>query len=178
MIIPPRNLKLPGLVFAAFFLAMGIPSLFAQGVVDQWRYQLKDPGEAWAQPGLTTPEWSEGKGGFGTRNTPGARVGTEWGTNQIWLRKSFDLESVPDKPALLIHHDEDAEVYLNGKKVGDFQGFLSRYKVVPLDEHAGAAVKAGRNVMAVHCIQKKGGQFIDVHLIDADQVPEDPRSNR
>ena len=35
-------------------------------------------------------------------------------TNNIWLRKSFQLDSVPDKPALLIHHDEDAEVYING----------------------------------------------------------------
>ena len=32
----------------------------------------------------------------------------------------------------------------------------------------------GDNVMAVHCKQETGGQFIDVHLIDAEKLPELP----
>src|SRR5690606_40235216 len=32
--------------------------------------------------------------------------------------------------------------------------------------------------MAVHCHQAGGGQFIDVHLVDADNVPELPPARR
>ncbi len=80
---------------------------------------------------LMTAAWTEGNGGFGTRDTPGARVGTTWATNSIWLRKTFELESVPAKPVLWMHHDEDAEVYINGNSVAVVKGFTSKYGAGP-----------------------------------------------
>ena len=74
------------------------------------------------------------------------------------------------KPALLIHHDEDAEVYINGKSVAIVKGYTSKYEIVPIDKGKRSALTAGNNVMAVHCRQTIGGQFIDVHLVDADNV--------
>ena len=45
---------------------------------------------------------------------PGAIVRTEWNTRVIWLRRSFDLPKRPgDNVRLLVHHDEDANIYLN-----------------------------------------------------------------
>ena len=143
-----------------------------------WKFSLKQPGEGWEKPDFDATSWKEGAGGFGEQGTPGARVGTVWSTKNIWLRRTVELEKVPEKPALYVHHDEGAEVYINGKQVATFEGFVSEYEVVPLDEAARAAIQAGRNLMAVHCSQTTGGQFIDVHLIDADNVPELPKPKR
>ena len=141
--------------------------LLAQKLVSQWRYTLRAPDASWTQTDFDDSGWSEGSGGFGTRGTPGGRVGTQWNTPSIWLRKTFELDSVPDKPALLIHHDEDAEVFINGRSVASFDGYSKQYEVHPLSDEARKSLVAGRNVLAVHCRQTRGGQYIDVHVIDA-----------
>ena len=63
-----------------------------------------------------------------------------------------------------IYHDEDCEVYVNGTKALELKGFKNHYADIPLDEAALKALKAGRNVIAVHCRQTGGGQNIDVGL--------------
>ncbi|WP_153558329.1 glycoside hydrolase family 2 protein [Roseimaritima sediminicola] len=150
----------------------------AQSIVDQWQYTLRRPGGDWQQPGFEAAGWKQGSGGFGTRDTPGARVGTTWATNSIWLRKTFALDAVPDHPALLVHHDEDAQIWLNGKRVANLKGFTTEYIVVPLEDADRAALRRGENLLAVHCRQTGGGQFIDVHLVDADNVPALPEPQR
>ena len=113
--------------------------------------------------------WSSGKGGFGTKGTPGAVVRTEWKTSDIWIRRIFELRSgLPDMEglALRIHHDEDAEVYLNGEKVATVSGFTVNYTVLPLAEKAVKALRAGKNILAIHCHQTTGGQYIDVGLAE------------
>jgi beta-galactosidase/beta-glucuronidase len=150
----------------------------AQEIVDTWRYTLRKPADGWQAADFEDDGWKESSGGFGTHSTPGARVGTVWATNSIWLRKSIELTVVPAIPALLIHHDENAEVYINGKSVAVVQGYTQNYKVVPIPEGTRSTIKPGKNVMAVHCSQTTGGQFIDVHLVDADNVPKLPEPTR
>ncbi|WP_146535333.1 family 43 glycosylhydrolase [Rubripirellula reticaptiva] len=163
------------LIFSLFLVCR---SISAQEIVDTWKYTLRKPADGWRASDFDDAAWTEGSGGFGVQDTPGSRVGTTWSTNSIWLRKSFDLAKVPAKPALLIHHDEDVEVYLNGKSVATLKGFTSDYQVVPIPAGKQAAIKSGSNLMAVHCSQKTGGQFIDVHLVDADNVPTLPETQR
>lgn len=150
----------------------------AQEIVDQWRYTVRRPASGWIQADFDDTSWSTGYGGFGTRDTPGSRVGTTWATNGIWLRKSFGLTTVPEQPALLIHHDEDAEVYINGELVAALQNFTREYIVVPIKGEEQAALRIGQNTIAVHCKQTSGGQFIDVHLVDAANVPKLPEPKR
>jgi Glucose / Sorbosone dehydrogenase len=72
--------------------------------------------------------WPEVPGGFGTRGTPGAVVRSEWRSRDIWLRRMFTLREADLKtPALLVHHDEDAEIYLNGVLAARIPGFVSDY---------------------------------------------------
>ncbi|MBC7351776.1 MAG: beta-galactosidase [Thermogutta sp.] len=132
-----------------------------------WRYTTETPSENWMTPEFDDSAWKEGPGGFGTEGTPGAVVRTVWNTSDIWLRRSFNLEKLPEhgELALAIHHDEDAEVYLNGQLIKRTKGFLTGYTIVPLTgEAARKALKPGRNVLAVHCHQTRGGQYIDVGL--------------
>jgi iduronate 2-sulfatase len=104
----------------------------ATPIVDQWRCTLRRPAEGWRRADFDDAGWKVGFGGFGILSTPGSRVGTTWATNSIWLRKSFELKAIPAKPALLIHHDEDAEVYIDGKPVASLKKFTTKYIVVPL----------------------------------------------
>ncbi|MFG0265591.1 MAG: glycoside hydrolase family 2, partial [Rhodopirellula sp. JB055] len=151
---------------------------FGQDIVDQWKYTLRRPAQGWRQADFDEAGWKEGSGGFGTVETPNARVGTTWTTDRIWLRKSFELKAIPANPALLIHHDENVEVFINGKSIARLEGYTTKYIVVPIAEGKRSALQAGSNLMAVHCQQKTGGQFIDVHLIDADNVPKLPTPKR
>ncbi len=162
-------------LLCALLLASGCAT---RAIVDNWRYTLRRPPEGWRGTDFDDAAWKRGAGGFGTRDTPGARVGTVWGTNNIWLRKTFLLAAVPEKAALLVHHDEDTEVYINGSKVADLEGYTTEYKVVEISAEKRSALRVGRNVMAVHCRQKGGGQFIDVHLVDAGNVPKLPEPKR
>jgi hypothetical protein len=65
-----------------------------------------------------------------------------------------------------IHHDEDAEVYLNGTLIAKLSGYTTSYIQVPLNAEARAALKPGLNHLAVHCHQSRGGQYIDVGFVD------------
>jgi hypothetical protein len=132
-----------------------------------WRYTTEKPADGWEQTAFDDASWKQGPGGFGTKGTPGAVVGTEWRGGDIWLRRTVELASVETASLnLRLHHDEDAEVYLNGKLVAKLTGYETDYVDVELDKEAAAALQVGKNVLAVHCHQTQGGQFIDVGLVD------------
>ena len=130
-----------------------------------WRYTLKKPAEDWYKADFKDAEWKEGVGGFGTDKTPGAVVRTVWDTSNIWLRRTFELpENAPRELHLLLHHDEDAEIYLNGILAAKVKGFVTDYEEVAIAPKALARLKPGKNTIAVHCKQTGGGQYIDVGL--------------
>jgi hypothetical protein len=132
-----------------------------------YRYTLSKPEGDWFAPGFDEKTWTEAPGGFGTRMTPGAVVRTEWKSNDIWLRRVVTLGDAPlHTPYLRLHHDEDAEVYLNGVLAAKVTGFTTGYEEVSLRPEAVQMLKPGKNVVAVHCKQTRGGQYIDVGLVD------------
>ncbi len=132
-----------------------------------WRYTFTKPTGDWTKPDYDDSSWKEGKSGFGTRGTPGAVVGTTWNTNDIWLRRVFDL---PDRKwenlRLWIHHDEDADMYINGVLALRVKGYVTGYDAAPIAPAARAALNPGKNVLAVHCHQSGGGQYIDAGLVE------------
>ena len=138
-----------------------------------WRYRTTEPDEGWQRPGHDDSSWQEGPGGFGTKSTPGAIVRTEWKSSVIWLRRSFTLDDADlNEPFLLVHHDEDAQVYINGLLVAEFTGYTSDYVLMHAGDKLAAALKPGKNVLAVHCRQTRGGQYIDVGISDVKPASE------
>ncbi|RMG37889.1 MAG: glycoside hydrolase family 2, partial [Planctomycetota bacterium] len=57
-------------------------------------------------------------------------------------------------------------------------GYTTKYVVVPLGKDAASTLRIGRIVLAVHCRQTVGGQFIDVHLVDGENIPKLPPPKR
>ncbi|MFQ6133380.1 MAG: glycoside hydrolase family 2 protein [Armatimonadota bacterium] len=128
----------------------------------QWRYTTERPGQGWQQAHFDDSGWQRGKSGFGRPGTPNIALGTRWETDDIWIRTEFGLGEAPQAAFLRYYHDEDAEVYLNGVQVLRRTGFVTDYQAAELKGEALAALKPGRNVVAAHCRQTGGGQFIDV----------------
>ena len=137
----------------------------------EWRYTMEPPPEGWFKPRFDDSLWQVGPGGFGTQGTPGAVVGTVWNGTDLWLRRTFRLEEWrAETVCLLIHHDEDAEVYVNGKPVATFTGYTTDYVLHEAATALREALKVGENTLAVHCKQTVGGQFIDVGIRIASEV--------
>ncbi len=131
-----------------------------------WSYTTRQPGPEWMQLGFDASDWPTGLAGFGTRQGPNVIVQTTWETPEIWLRRDFVLgPEVPPPLVLTMYHDEDVEVYLNGVLALRETGYSVSHKVFTISPEAQAALRPGRNVVAVHCRQTTGGQFIDVGLV-------------
>ncbi|MEM7387470.1 MAG: DUF1549 domain-containing protein, partial [Verrucomicrobiota bacterium] len=133
----------------------------------EWYYTTTQPAEDWSTVGFRADQegWAKGKAGFGG-SVPNAKGRTGWNGKAIWLQKAFALTEVPKSLRLTIYHDEDVAVYLNGTEVFRRSGYVTNYVEHVLPKEAVAALQTGRNVVAVHCIQTGGGQFIDLGLAD------------
>jgi hypothetical protein len=147
-----------------------VPRAGQAGGDSGWWYALEKPqGDAWMRPRWMAEggAWKQGKGGFGTAGTPGAVIGTEWKTGDIWARRGVELASAPSNPMLSIHHDEDAEVYINGELAATLKGYSTSYQLVPVSDKTAEVLKKEKSVIiAVHCHQTGGGQYIDVGIVD------------
>jgi hypothetical protein len=132
-----------------------------------WSYTTSEPAHGWMAQSFNDSSWKQGKSGFGTVGTPGAIIGTTWKTDDIWLRREVDLPAQNyDELQAWLHHDEDAEVYINGVLAIKASGFITGYDNFPLTPRGKAALKPGKNLIALHCHQTIGGQYIDFGLVD------------
>jgi hypothetical protein len=135
-----------------------------------WKYTLEEPAAGWPAPDFDDASWKGSPGGFGRADTPGAVVRTAWHTPVIWLRRTFELrDGGLSGLSLRVHHDEDADIYLNGQKVVSLSGHTTRYEDVELDPSAIAVLRRGVNTIAVQCRQTTGGQYIDVGLVRVEE---------
>ncbi len=135
-----------------------------------WRYSTSAPAATWFDPGFDDASWPTGPSGFGAKDTRFARVGTEWKSADIWLRRAVDVPAgAVTAPHLRVFHDDDAEVYLNGTLVATLAGSNAGFAYIPLTGAGRAALRSGRNTLAVHAHQNRGGQFIDVGIVDVNE---------
>jgi hypothetical protein len=131
-----------------------------------WRYTTEKPQNGWFLPDFDASGWKEGQSGFGTEGTPGAVIGTTWSGADVWLRREFSWPGATTGDVrLMIHHDEDAEVFINGVLAITLTGHTTAYEPVAISLSAATALQGGANVMAIHCRNTTGGQFIDAGLV-------------
>ena len=138
----------------------------AQAEPVDWKYTFEQPADDWYQPNFDDQTWSTGPAGFGTEGTPGATVRTTWNSEHIYLRREFELSDPATADfALEIHHDEDVEIYINGTLAATATGYTTSYGWLAFSDKGRAALRPGQNLIAVHCKQTGGGQYIDLGLL-------------
>lgn len=150
-----------------------------------WKYTLSQPAADWVLKSYNDEAWQTGDGGFGSKGTPGAIIGTEWKTQNIWMRRTFTLPAnalESGKVMLKLHHDEACRVYINGVKALELSGFTAGYAFYDITPAASSAlVLGGENTLAVYCNQTFGGQYIDVGVsvlkLDAPAATEPVKKN-
>lgn len=132
-----------------------------------WRYTTTRPAGRWMQTDFDDSTWRSGKAGFGARGTPGGRINTVWDSDDIWMRRAFELGRSSRGRAFAIwcSHDEAVEVYINGILACRREGHTTAPVAIRPAARAEEALKEGVNTLAVHCRQTAGGQFIDAALL-------------
>jgi hypothetical protein len=133
-----------------------------------WRYTTTLPADNWFANDFDATAWSQSQGGFGRTQNPAAVVNTAWTTDDIWLRREVELStSQGDELLGWLSHDDDAEVYLNGVLAIKTMGANSAYEDFPFSRRGRTALKPGKNVIAIHCRNTGGEQYIDFGLVKA-----------
>ena len=156
------------IIHKKLYLSAVLPTSEKEG--RNWKYTFEKPSSGdWYTKNFDDASWKTGEAGFGTKETPGSVVRTVWNTDDIWIRQEFSLGNLSkiDKGNLVLylHHDDDCEVYINGVKAVDAKNYTSGYSMVQMSKAAKDALIANRkNVIAIHCHQKKGGQYIDAGI--------------
>jgi hypothetical protein len=137
----------------------------AQGPVE-WSYTFTAPSENWFSPTFDDSGWRKGNAGFGSgTDNGGAQIRTEWTSDDIWIRRSFELPAGNlAELQLTIQHDDDADIYINGVLAARLPG-ANRYETIELPKAVLATLKPGRNVVAIHCRDTGGDQFIDAGFV-------------
>ena len=130
----------------------------------QWKYTTSEPAEDWFTTDFEPTGWKSGYAGFGG----GGR--TAWSSSDIWIRRTFKVSNVDASQLsdlrLWLFHDEDAEIYINGVLAAKMTGYNTKYESWPILPEGLQALKidGSDNVIAIHCKQTTGGQFIDCGL--------------
>ncbi|MBC7287043.1 MAG: hypothetical protein H5T86_03165 [Armatimonadetes bacterium] len=158
--VRPDELRAPALEYLASNVL--IPTARQAKVV--WRYTTEAPPRGWQRSEFDDGRWQEGVAGFGRPGTPGAEIGTEWTTSDIWLRKKVYCDRPAAAVVVSVHHDEDAELYINGVPMASWKGYTVDYRSERLNPRLVGVLRPGENVVAVHCRQTVGGQYIDLGL--------------
>ncbi|MCA9416226.1 MAG: hypothetical protein KC917_08145, partial [Candidatus Omnitrophica bacterium] len=134
-----------------------------QGPGTEWRYTTDNPAEGWERPGFDDKQWKTSQAGFGDRGKK--LLSTRWDTEDIWLRREFEVQDVSfERAAALIFYDNKTEVYVNGELIWEKGSWNNAYEVFDVTEALKGKLKEGTNTIAVHTHQDEGGQYIDVGL--------------
>ena len=121
------------------------------------------PGGNWTGIDYDDSKWKTGKGLFGTTNISPQ---TEWTSREIWIRRTFDLQSMNFNELLLkTKYDDNVEVYLNGEKIFS-DGCCSANKQMLLSKAIEQKLRKGKNVLAMYCENTGGQAYIDAGLYD------------
>ncbi|MBK9167327.1 MAG: DUF1553 domain-containing protein [Bryobacterales bacterium] len=138
----------------------------ARDATVEWRYTESDPGTDWAEAGYNDAAWSSGPGQFGHFEKPAddLKLRTEWKTENLWLRTTFDVPpGGVDKPKFVVRTNSAFEAWINGASVMSNNLGRNAYYEYELPQ---AALRPGRNALAIKVTRLgERGQIFDTGVV-------------
>jgi hypothetical protein len=125
------------------------------------KYSETQPQEGWQDMSFKDASWKSGKAPFSDNKTSG---GTLWKSKDLWVRRTFNLNKTDfNKLFLKLKHDDNIEVYLNGRKIYEKVGWVGKFEFLPLDK---TGLKKGKNILAIHIANTAGGAYLDAGIVN------------
>jgi hypothetical protein len=125
------------------------------------KYTETEPGADWTL-GSSTGSWKTGSLPFGSEK---GQVKTLWKSKEIWVSRNFAITdpSAINELFLKLNHDDNVEVYLNGERVYQKEGWTNTFQYLPINKKD---LKKGNNILAIHLLNTTGGSYLDFGLVD------------
>jgi hypothetical protein len=128
------------------------------------KYTETAPSKDWADEKFDDSAWKTGTAPFSDDKSAAKTI---WTSKDIWVRRTFIYtKSNINKLYLKLHHDDDAEVFLNGEKINVSTGANGDLMMIPLKDDVIDKLKNGENVLALHCTNTGGLAWIDAGFAD------------
>ena len=124
------------------------------------RYTFQRPADGWEKSGFDAGQWAEGPAPFSDK--PDLK-GTRWTEGDVWVRRTLTIadSKTTGKLRLLLWHDDEAEIYLNGVLLTHQPRWNNDYEYFDVPETARQALRRGENVLALHANSPMGGEYLD-----------------
>jgi hypothetical protein len=128
-------------------------------------YTLSEPQGDWKALSYDAKDWKKGTAPIGDNGD----YRTKWNSDQIWVRRKFTVENPNsiNELFLKLNHDDNVEVFLNGKSVYQKNGWTNNFTYIPLNK---ADLKKGNNSIAIALKNTAGGRYLDFGLVDKPKV--------
>ncbi len=127
-------------------------------------YTESEPAANWMNLSFNDKQWKRGGAPFTDNSSTGKTV---WRSHDLWVRREFTLDKTGfNKLFLKINHDDNADVYLNGEKIYSYVGWLNKFGYFAIPEAAKRKLVKGKNVLALHVVNTRGGAWMDAGIVD------------
>ena len=144
---------------AAIAQPTGQQDFFLIPIGAQWKYYAAPvpPGSRWKETQFDDSEWETGTAGFGFGDGDDETILSDMRGHydRVYLRREFQLSSVPARLYLHIRYDDAFRLYLNGKlaaRVGlEGERVVDDHEAEKLEvfELSGRGLGKGRNIVAI-----------------------------
>lgn len=134
---------------------------------DKESYRVKitenNPGNGWQNGNFDDSAWRTEKAPFGDNR----EAATHWESGDLWYRRNFDLNQPNfDKLYLKLHHDDNVEVFLNGEKIYEREGWNNQFDYFEIPTSAKNKLKRKGNLLAIHVKNTAGGRYLDAGIVE------------
>ena len=120
------------------------------------------PASGWENLSFNDESWKSGKAPFSDNKSDG---GTAWKSKDLWMRRTFMINNIDfNKLYLKLRHDDNVEVFLNGKNIFEKKGWTHKFEYLPLDK---SDLIKGKNVLSIHVANTAGGAYLDAGIVSA-----------
>lgn len=135
-----------------------------------WRVSRSEPPSNWTAADFDHRDWRPESGPFVEGNLPFLQSGTPWSGETLWLRKTFEVDRTSDAYYLQTYYAAaKVAIYINGRLVRELNEApptRRHFQHLAIDSDL-AAIRPGKNVIAVHVVQPQRPRAFDVGLYGA-----------